>query len=59
MAFQSQQFIDDTAWQTPFRRAEPSLADELRDHFTSHRAWFNDTVKLNEPAPDKALTFYQ
>jgi len=59
MAFQSQQVIDDIAWQTPFRRAEPSLADELRDHFTSHRAWFNDIVKLNEPAPDKALTFYQ
>lgn len=59
MAFQSQQFIDDVAWQTPFRRAEPSLADELRNHFMSHRAYFNDIVKLNETAPDNALTFYQ
>lgn len=59
MAFQAAQRINDLAWQVPFRRAEPSLADELREHFATHRAYFNDIVKLNEPAPDAALTFYQ
>jgi ferric iron reductase protein FhuF len=59
MAFQSSQFIDDHAWQAPFGRAEATLADELRERFTAHRAYFNDIIKLNELVPDSALTFYQ
>lgn len=59
MAFQSLQLIDDIAWQTPFKRLRPSLADDLRAHFIAHRSYFNDFIKLNEPAPDTAMTFYQ
>lgn len=59
MALHSQRIIDDLAWQTPFRRAEPSLADELREGFALKRAYFNDILKLNEFAPQNALTFYQ
>jgi ferric iron reductase protein FhuF len=59
MAFQSSQLIDDLAWQRPFRRAEPSLADELREHFATHRAYFNDIIRLSEPLPETTLTFYQ
>lgn len=59
MALQSQRFIDDMLWQTPLTRALPAFADDLRDHFTLHRAYFNDFIRLNEGAPDNALTFYQ
>lgn len=59
MAFQSLQLIDNFAWQLPFDRPQATLADEVRAQFMTHRSYFNDFIKLNELAPDTALTLYQ
>jgi len=60
MAFQSSQFLDDFAWHSPFATSsQPELADELRAHFITHRPYFNDIIKFNEPAPATSQTLYQ
>lgn len=59
MAFQSTQFDDFQTWQLPFTSAQSTLADELRAHFTAHRPYFNDIIKLNEHAPTSSLTLHQ
>jgi ferric iron reductase protein FhuF len=59
MAFHSSQLNDDFGWLPPFASAQTTFADELRTHFTAHKPWFNDIIKLNEPAPATSLTLYQ
>ncbi|WP_395489623.1 siderophore-iron reductase FhuF [Cedecea davisae] len=56
MALQSLQLSDDGGcFILPWPPAPPPLAEALRDYFATHRSYFNDIVKLNEPAPASAM----
>lgn len=59
MSFSSLQLLDGLTWQPPFTSAQPALGDELRAHFIAHRPYFNDIIKLDEPAPANSLTLHQ
>lgn len=39
----------------PWSPATSPLAESLRAYFAVHRGYFNDIIKLNEPAPDTAM----
>lgn len=56
MALQFLQLSDDSGCLTiPWPPAAPPLAEALRDYFAAHRSYFNDIIKLNEPAPANAM----
>lgn len=57
MALQSLQLSDDSGcFVPPWSPAARPLADSLREHYATHRPYFNDIIKLNEPAPASAMT---
>lgn len=58
MSFSQLQLLDGLTWQPPFTSAQPALGDELRAHFIAHRPYFNDIIKLDEPAPATSLTLH-
>lgn len=59
MSFSSLQLFDDLTWQPPFTSSQPALGDELRAQFIAHRPYFNDIIKLDDPAPATSLTLQQ
>lgn len=59
MAYHSFQIADDLIWRTPLYQPSSTLAESIREAFTTHRAHFNDIIRLNETPPDAAMTLAQ
>lgn len=57
MALHSLQLSDDGGcFVLPGPPTARPLADTLRDYFATHRPYFNDIIKFNEPAPAATMT---
>ncbi|MES0266163.1 siderophore-iron reductase FhuF [Citrobacter sedlakii] len=59
MAYRSASVIDNVIWRTPLQPQRPSLAEAVRATIAQTREHLLDFIRLDEPAPQSAMTLAQ